>query len=177
MKPFFQHISALFITLLVVLFLFWSVTKLFWEETVEPIAVKPECWVESYPVKKLLRQVSWRDKTFVDNVNVHNAWDISEGDMDFILTVEAESQFDENAVGDHWRWHWFCQWNTTWHSETINDSNFRDPVWQIQKCFEYYTEVFNNGTISNRLYWYNIRHLVKDRFKFETEWKLRRVCK
>jgi len=145
--------------------------------TAKPTAIiENHCWVESYPVKKLLRQVSWRDKTFVEDVNVHNAWDISEGDMDFVLTVEAESQFDPTAVGDHGNGHGFCQWNRPWHDETLDDPNFKDPAWQMQKCFEYYTEVHNNGTIHSRLYWYPVRHLVKDRFKFETEWKLRRVC-
>ena len=144
-----------------------------------PVAIeekKPHCWVESYPVKKLLRQVSWRDKTFIHDVNVHNAYEISEGDIDFVLTVEAESKFNPEAIGDSGHSHWFCQWHETWQSDTLNNPNFKDPIWQMEECFKYYTEAFNNWTINSRLYWYRVRHLVKDRFKFETEWKLRRVC-
>lgn len=137
------------IFILIIVFACFNVVS----KTAKPLAItEPHCWVESYPVKKLLRQVSWRDKTFVEDVNVHNAWDISEGDMDFVLTVEAESQFDPNAVGDHGNGHGFCQWNRPWHNETLDDPNFRDPAWQMQKCFEYYTEVLNNGTIHSRLY-------------------------
>lgn len=156
--------------------LFSLYTELFSEKPVEIEEKKPHCWVESYPVKKLLRQVSWRDKTFIHDVNVHNAYEISEGDMNFVLTVEAESKFDPEAIGDSWHSHWFCQWHEKWQSDTLNNPNFKDPVWQMEECFRYYTEVFNNGTINSRLYWYPVRHLVKDRFKFETEWKLRRVC-
>lgn len=160
------------------LFWFWIFFYSLWIffYSSEKTAEMPHCWVESYPVKKLLRQVSWYDKAFVHDVNVHNAYEISEGDMDFVLTVEAESKFDPEAVGDSWNSHWFCQWHRRWQSETLDNPNFKDPVWQMEECFKYYTEVFNNWTISNRLYWYRVRHLVKDRFKFETEWKLRRTC-
>lgn len=168
-----------FISFIVIVFAGICTSQFLLSFFTKPVAIeekKPHCWVESYPVKKLLRQVSWRDKTFIHDVNVHNAYEISEGDMNFVLTVEAESKFDPEAIGDSGNSHWFCQWHETWQSDTLNNPNFKDPVWQMEECFKYYTEVFNNGTINSRLYWYPVRHLVKDRFKFETEWKLRRTC-
>lgn len=100
MKP--THPKIIF-TLTVILTIIYFSMNMFDDskKPIETIAPVADCWVESYPVTKLLRQVSWRDKTFVENANVHNALEISEGNMDFVLTVEAESQFDPEAVGDH----------------------------------------------------------------------------
>jgi len=137
---------------------------------------KPACINIQYSETTILRQKSWRDKRFLENVHVQHAYEISEGDMNFVLTVEAESKFDPQAVGDNGNSRWFCQWHYKWHKETRNNPNFNDPVWQMEECFKYYTQVLNNGTINSRLYWYKVRNLMKDRFIFKAEEKTLQIC-
>lgn len=46
------------------------------------------------PLKTILRK-GWNDP------RVQYAYNLSCGDMDFIKTIEAESKWDVNALGDH----------------------------------------------------------------------------
>jgi len=88
---------------------------------------------------------------------VKRAWEISDQDFDFITTIDQESNWNIRAVGDGGDSFGLCQWNIRWHKNTVNDPNFHDPYWQLEKCYDYYSGVKNNGTITRRLYGYNNR--------------------
>lgn len=92
------------------------------------------------------------------------AWSIS-NDMDFILTIFAESWFRPYAVGDQWRALWLCQWRPDlWWKRLINNENFTDWHFQIDSCWHSFVIWRANGKLKNRLYWYNVRLKHKDRF-------------
>lgn len=87
-------------------------------------------------------------------------------DRDFILTVSAESMWDENAVGDKVDWEylafWFCQVrvdkNKWWY-----DRYKAMWTWQerLTECHRMYSVWKEKGIVSKRLYGYNVRHLNK----------------
>lgn len=60
------------------------------------------------------------------NPYLQRGYEISGGDMDFILTVDAESSWNPKSIGDSERAYGLCQWRKEWHSETINDPRFKD---------------------------------------------------
>lgn len=92
------------------------------------------------------------------------AWSIS-NDMDFVLTIFAESWFRPYAIGDQGRAFWLCQRRPDlWWKRLTNDENFADWHFQIDSCWNSYTIWRDNGKLKNRLYWYNVRLKHKDRF-------------
>lgn len=95
---------------------------------------------------------------------VSHAYSLSNGNLDFIYTVERESGFSPNAIGDGGNSKGLCQWNIRWHKEIRNHQNFNDGKWQVERCYEYYSAVKKNNTIQKRLYGYKKRMEVKNRF-------------
>lgn len=87
-------------------------------------------------------------------------------DMDFLLTVDAESRFDENAVGDQWRAFGYCQVRVD-HNKWWYDRYKAMNTWQerLEECHRMYSEWKKKGNLSKRLYWYNARHLNKSQIK------------
>jgi hypothetical protein len=86
------------------------------------------------------------------------AYMISNGDMDFIGTVLAESAFDYDAVGDGWLAHWLCQWHEYWHKPTIREyRSLATGEEKIEKCYKTYKGYIEAWNIQNRLYGYNVR--------------------
>lgn len=63
---------------------------------------------------------------------------ISNNDIEFLATLEAENGLwtpDRIGVtGDIG----FCQISPRWHSEIVSDKNFYNPYWQLDKCWELY---------------------------------------
>lgn len=82
---------------------------------------------------------------------------ISNNDLDFLSTLESENGLwtvDRVGVtGDIG----FCQIAPQWHPHIVNDPNFYDPYWQLDKCWELY----QGGT---RFYGYDNRWKATDRF-------------
>lgn len=107
-------------------------------------------------------------RNWIKNDLVTKAFEISNGDLDFILTVEAESSWNPKAIGDHWNSKWLCQWHQKWQKSVRNDPNFEDPDWQLQKCFEFYQWYKEAWIIHKRLYWYNVRLKKKNLFEVQT---------
>lgn len=58
------------------------------------ISLKKSQKTDGCPIKIILRK-GWNDP------RVQYAYNLSCGDMDFIKTIEAESKWDVNALGDH----------------------------------------------------------------------------
>ena len=102
------------------------------------------------------------------NELVTKAFELSEGDIDFLLTVEAESRWNTEAIGDHWNSKGLCQWHKRWQKSVRQDPNFSDPDWQLQKCFEFYQWYKKAWIIHKRLYWYNVRKKHSDLIKIQT---------
>lgn len=102
------------------------------------------------------------------NELVTKAFELSNGDIDFLLTVEAESRWNTEAIGDHWNSKGLCQWHRKWHKNVRNDPNFSDPDWQLKKCFEFYSWYKTAWIIQKRLYWYNRRLKYQDSIKVQT---------
>lgn len=83
-------------------------------------------------------------ETYILRYGVRNelatkAFKMSGGDMDFLKTVEYESSFDPKAVGDDGHSKGLCMWHDRWQKAIRNDPNFKDPDWQLQKCFDFYS--------------------------------------
>lgn len=103
---------------------------------------------------------------------VRAAWEKSWKDIDFLTTIEQESRWDSKALGDKWRAHGLCQWRIEWHKPTIQNKNFGDPYWQLDRCLEYYQSKVANGTIHRSLYGWNVRKKHAWKFKVvETTWE------
>ena len=86
---------------------------------------------------------------------------ISNNDLDFITTLEAENGLwthDRIGItGDIG----FCQFAPQYHSDVTNDPRFySDPYWQLDQCWEHYQE----GT---RFYGYDLRKNHYNKFKLQ----------
>ncbi len=88
------------------------------------------------------------------------------GDMDFILTVDAESRWDENAVGDQGRAFGYCQYRSD-HNKWWQDKYRSMKTWQerLEFCHWSYSTWVKDGSIRTKLYWYNVRSLNKSNIK------------
>lgn len=110
----------------------------------------------------------WFPEDSIVQSYVQYAWDISNGDMDFITTLEAEnglrnpqrqSEVRKNGVREDSRG--FCQLHRAWHSAIVDDARFKtDPYWQLEQCYNKYLA----GT---KFYWYFVRHWLEKRFSFD----------
>lgn len=103
-------------------------------------------------------------------------WEISQGDWDFILTVEGESKWNPEAIGDHGNSKGLCQWHQRWQKAVRNDPNFNDARWQVQKCWEFFQGYREAGILHKRLFAYNYRQDKKDRFELKTIVLSKEVC-
>jgi len=92
------------------------------------------------------------------NQYVAYAAQISNNDLDFLSTLDAENGlWTHDKVGitaDVG----FCQFAPQWHPDVVNDPRFKtDPYWQLDQCWKHYKE----GT---RFYGYDNREAHKDYF-------------
>lgn len=126
------------------------------------ISYLPMC-IEPFKVEQHINTVN---KQLTHSELVQKWYEISNGDIDFILTVQAESWWSPKAIGDKWLAHWLCQWNERWHKDITRDINFKSPEWQLKKCFEYYSNYKKKNILHKRLYWYNHRNKYRHLFTF-----------
>lgn len=90
---------------------------------------------------------------------INHAFQISNGDMDFIGTIASESMFDPDAVGDNGNSFWFCQINKRFNPEWQKEyRELKTPKEKMWKCYNMYRIWRDKGIIHKRLYWYNSRH-------------------
>lgn len=100
----------------------------------------------------------WKRNDLVDY-----AWKVSNGNLDFILTIEGESSFNPKAIGDNGNSVWLCQRHQKRQAETRKNSNFKDPKRQVEQCRKNYSQRVKDWIIHKRLYAYNWR---KTRLKY-----------
>ena len=95
--------------------------------------------------------VAWFDKESEANAYSNYAYYISDWDMDFIQTLNAENwsrERDRKARGSEPSY-WFCQQHIRWHKkdvlhwfdangEPIRVDHFKDPMKQIETCYKKY---------------------------------------
>ena len=130
-------------------------------DDLETPILQPVCYTERIPTEKIFRLGE-------ENDLVQYAWELSEGDWDFILTVEGESEFKPSAVGDNGNSKGLCQWHQRWHKDVRNDPNFNDGRWQVEKCWEYFKGYREAGILHKRLFAYNYRQDKRSRFEVKT---------
>lgn len=121
--------------------------------------------------QKLIRhsQIITRDGKQMDALTyAWQAW----GDMDFILTIQKESQFNPQSKGDIDRPNkgdyslGYCQYNTHYQPEWLAEYNkFTTYQEQLNHCHEKYTYAASlPGGVGSRFHGYNTRMDNKDRF-------------
>ena len=88
---------------------------------------------------------------------VDYAWKVSNGNLDFILTIEGESSFNPKAIGDNGNSVWLCQRHQKRQAETRKNPNFKDPKRQVEQCRKNYSQRVKDWIIHKRLYAYNWR--------------------
>jgi len=98
-----------------------------------------------------------------NNDLVQYAYDISSGDMDFILTITHESKRNRKAQGAWWE-DGLCQWTDFW-KEWKASKEFANPNRQIDKCREQYQWWLAGGAIERQLVGYKYRMKRADNFE------------
>ncbi len=120
--------------------------------------------IENYSLsgsKKIYRDW-WNDP------RVQYAYDLSKWNMDFILTLEAESRFDLNAVGDNGNSFWLCQIHKRFNKELqLKYRALKTDEEKINLCYESYMWWVKRGVIRTRLYGYNYRKQRSYLFTFK----------
>ncbi len=108
--------------------------------------------VKSSSENKIILRNNWNDP------RVQYAYNISWGNMDFILTIEAESRWDMNAIWDQGQSFWLCQIHKRWNGKL--QQQYRDlktDEEKIKLCYDQYMGWVKRWVIKTRLYWYNYR--------------------
>ncbi len=93
-------------------------------------------------------------------------------DMDFVLTLQKESQFNPDSKGDidnPSKWHFsfgYCQYNTKWQSAWYDEyTKLKTYQEKLNHCHEKYTYASTlPGGVWSRFHGYNDRMKNKDRF-------------
>lgn len=98
-----------------------------------------------------------------NNDLVQYAYDISSGDMDFILTITHESKRNWKAQGAGGE-EWLCQRTDFW-KEWKSSKEFANPNRQIDKCREQYQWWIAGGAIERQLVGYKYRMKRADNFE------------
>lgn len=112
------------------------------------------------------------------NSLVEYAYIISNGDKDFIHTIEAESWRHTNRQSNVYKdWKretsfWLCQRNTRRRSHIVNDPMFVSWERQLLKCYEQRQQWVSDGVIHRQLYWYNRRNEMSSHFQEVTSYNL-----
>ena len=106
---------------------------------------------KKFESKKIYRD-GWNDP------RVQYAYNISKGNMDFILTIEAESRWDVNAVWDGWNSFGLCQIHKRFNPEMQKQyRKLKTDNEKIKMCYDQYQNWVKRWVIKTRLYWYNYR--------------------
>lgn len=156
-----KHIFLIIVLILIAFFIFTDYDVHSTGSETSTWSITPKC--EEQIIEETFVTRNWEK-----NELVTKAFELSDGDIDFLLTVEAESKWNTEAIGDHWNSKGLCQWHRKWHSKIRKDPNFSDPDWQLQKCFEFYSWYKAAWIIQKRLYWYNRRLKYQNSIKIQT---------
>jgi hypothetical protein len=114
------------------------------------------------PIKTLIYRDWWNDP------RVQYAYDISKGNMDFILTIEAESRWDMNAVWDKWKSFWLCQIHKKYNAVLQKEyRTLKTDNEKITFCYNLYQWWVKQWVIKTQLYWYNYRKARSYIFTFK----------
>lgn len=91
------------------------------------------------------------------------------GDIDFIKTIEAESRWDQHAVGDSWDAYGYCQINKNFNPDMQTEyRNLKTYQQRIDYCYGQYKAWVDKWVIHKRLYGYNVRNLPQNnKFTFQ----------
>jgi len=91
------------------------------------------------------------------------------GDIDFIKTIEAESRWDQHAVGDSWDAYGYCQINKNFNPEMQTEyRGLKTYQQRIDYCYGQYKVWVDKWVIHKRLYGYNVRNLPQNnKFTFQ----------
>lgn len=128
--------------------------------TVKSVEKLPKVIVTTSKIEKK-NTVTRNVKIYRDGWNdprVQYAYDISGGNMDFILTIEAESRWDPKAVWDHGNSFGLCQIHKKYNAEMQKQyRSLETDNEKVKLCFDQYKWWVNRGVIKTRLYGYNYR--------------------
>lgn len=91
------------------------------------------------------------------------------GDIDFIKTIEAESRWDQHAVGDSWDAYGYCQINKNFNPDMQTEyRSLKTYQQRIDYCYWQYKAWVDKWVIHKRLYGYNVRNLPQNnKFTFQ----------
>lgn len=95
-------------------------------------------------------------RNWVKNDAATYAWNTYK-DMDFMLTIDAESGWDISQVGDSGNAFWLCQLNKIWHKDKIEEYSSRSTQWKVDYCRQLYVMWKKDWVLPNMLHWYNNR--------------------
>lgn len=111
------------------------------------------------------KEVLLRNGEVLESVNyAWNKWK----DMDFILTIEAESRWDMNAVWDNWDAFGYCQINKRFNAEMQNEYRWLKTYQEkIDYCYGQYKNWLDKWLIEKRLHGYNVRLKNKSKYSFQ----------
>ena len=118
--------------------------------------------VKSFENSKIILRDWWNDQ------RVQYAYNMSKWNMDFILTIEAESRWDVNAVWDGGSSFWLCQIHKRFNKELqLKYRALKTDEEKINLCYESYMWWVKRWVIKTRLYWYNHRKARAYLFTFK----------
>lgn len=129
-------------------------------KTVKPSTTSPTETKKFEP--KTIYRNGWNDP------RVQYAYNLSKGNMDFILTIEAESRWDVNAIWDKWMSFWLCQIHKRWNKTLqLQYRSLKTDEEKINLCYDQYMWWVKRWVIKTRLYWYNYRKARAYLFTFK----------
>ena len=77
-------------------------------------------------------------------------------DMDFMLTIDAESSWNHEQVGDNGDAYGFCQINKRWHQDKIDKYKTFSVRGRVDYCRQLYVQWQKDGVLPNQLHgWEN----------------------
>lgn len=98
-------------------------------------------------------------------------------DMDFMGTVECESNWKRYATWDNGDAHWLCQRNQRRNSYIVDDPSFDNRYRQLDRCMEYYNAVEEAGVIHRKLYGYLWKEECKKNFVIKEKYTFQDLVK
>ncbi len=107
------------------------------------------------------------------NAIIAHASRVSGNDLDFIATLDKENAgtWSTHVKNTNSNGTWdigICQFNSQYFMDIINDPNFDNPEWQVNKCLEMYRGWEERGILHLRFYAYPRREVSKKNFYLTT---------
>lgn len=116
------------------------------EFRVEGIAVPYPTWAYTVHYGENGKPASVQEVCYKKDVGedqqqyVRIASQVSGNDINFLALLNAENgKFTPDRIHNDGHGVGFCGIDDRWHKDIIDDPNFKDPEWQIKKCYELWT--------------------------------------